>query len=354
MNLEWRIIDTGEREGSFNTAIDVALLESVGNNESKPAIVMTEWKPTVSLGNSQSYFLDVDEKACKKHNVQVVRRRSGGQAVFLDNNYFVFSVIAKPDMFPKDLTLLRKWFCNMVVEMLTDYDVPVEFYQPDNIVIRNGDKFRTIGNSGQVITSKAIAVHGSVRYSLKNLDVMTDVLKVNGQKLQQFEEEKEGLKIKSISTRGELDEFEQHNIEKAIEWVEIVGPKLSSKSHTKVVVCPSFSSLEGVKKVTLVNNFPIAVGCQDVSAFPSGAYTGEEAAENLIREIESKAPVDRHLADQILPFMALTKGSKVKVSEITSHCKTNIYAIEQFLGKIFELNETEKTIAIIVSDTIDQ
>lgn len=32
------------------------------------------------------------------------------------------------------------------------------------------------------------------------------------------EEEMEGLKIPSISTRGELDEFEQLNIEKAIEW----------------------------------------------------------------------------------------------------------------------------------------
>ena len=32
------------------------------------------------------------------------------------------------------------------------------------------------------------------------------------------EEEKEGLKIKSISTQGELDEFEQLNIEKAVEW----------------------------------------------------------------------------------------------------------------------------------------
>ncbi|AWV97041.1 mobile mystery protein B [Arcticibacterium luteifluviistationis] len=32
------------------------------------------------------------------------------------------------------------------------------------------------------------------------------------------EEEKEGLKIKSISTQGELDEFEQMNIEKAVEW----------------------------------------------------------------------------------------------------------------------------------------
>ncbi len=32
------------------------------------------------------------------------------------------------------------------------------------------------------------------------------------------EDEKEGLLIKTITTRGELDEFEQLNIEKAIEW----------------------------------------------------------------------------------------------------------------------------------------
>ena len=32
------------------------------------------------------------------------------------------------------------------------------------------------------------------------------------------DEELEGLKIKSIATRAELDEFEQLNIEKAIEW----------------------------------------------------------------------------------------------------------------------------------------
>lgn len=32
------------------------------------------------------------------------------------------------------------------------------------------------------------------------------------------EEEKEEIKIKTIATRGELDEFEQANIEKAIEW----------------------------------------------------------------------------------------------------------------------------------------
>ena len=32
------------------------------------------------------------------------------------------------------------------------------------------------------------------------------------------EDEKEGLLIKTIATRGELDEFEQQNIEQAIQW----------------------------------------------------------------------------------------------------------------------------------------
>lgn len=41
------------------------------------------------------------------------------------------------------------------------------------------------------------------------------------------EEEKDGLKIKTISTHGELDEHEQRNIEKAIEWT--IHNKFSSK-----------------------------------------------------------------------------------------------------------------------------
>ena len=32
------------------------------------------------------------------------------------------------------------------------------------------------------------------------------------------EEEKEGLLIQTIATRGELDEFEQQNIEEAMQW----------------------------------------------------------------------------------------------------------------------------------------
>ena len=61
---------------------------------------------------------------------------------------------------------------------------------------------------------------------------------------------------------------------------------------------------------------------------------GEEAALKLCMEIESKAAVDRHLADQLLPFLALFGGS-IKTSEITDHCRTNMYTIERFLDKRF-------------------
>lgn len=70
---------------------------------------------------------------------------------------------------------------------------------------------------------------------------------------------------------------------------------------------------------------------------------GREASFQLMNEISSKAPVDRHLADQLLPFLALA-GGKIKVSEITPHCLTNIYAIEKFLGKCFEVDAESKII----------
>jgi len=64
---------------------------------------------------------------------------------------------------------------------------------------------------------------------------------------------------------------------------------------------------------------------------------GEEAADKLLKEIKSKACVDEHLADNLVPFMALLPGSRIKASIISDHTKTNIYVVEKFLGKMFEI-----------------
>ncbi|MBI1935120.1 RNA 3'-terminal phosphate cyclase [Candidatus Woesearchaeota archaeon] len=94
-------------------------------------------------------------------------------------------------------------------------------------------------------------------------------------------------------------------------------------------------------------NNPIRLGADSLGEQGKRAeIVGEEAAQSLIREIESKAPVDRHLADQILPFMALVGNSRIKVSEITNHCRTNIYTIQQFMGEIFSVDEQNRIISV--------
>ena len=69
---------------------------------------------------------------------------------------------------------------------------------------------------------------------------------------------------------------------------------------------------------------------------------GKEAALELLKEQKSEACLDKHLADQILPYLALALGrSQVTVSEITNHCKTNIWVIEKFLDGKFEIKNQQ-------------
>jgi len=65
---------------------------------------------------------------------------------------------------------------------------------------------------------------------------------------------------------------------------------------------------------------------------------GKEAALELLKEQRSLACLDRHLADQVLPYLALAGGkSQITVSEVTNHCKTNIWVIEKFIEGKFEI-----------------
>jgi len=67
---------------------------------------------------------------------------------------------------------------------------------------------------------------------------------------------------------------------------------------------------------------------------------GKEAALELLREEKTNACLDRHTGDQILPYMPLSsKKSRITVSEITSHCKTNMWVIEQFTDGNFEIKD---------------
>jgi len=68
---------------------------------------------------------------------------------------------------------------------------------------------------------------------------------------------------------------------------------------------------------------------------PSEAV-GREAAENLFRELESLATVDVHLADMLVPYVALAQGESVYWSRaVTDHLDTNIWLAQEILGVKF-------------------
>lgn len=65
----------------------------------------------------------------------------------------------------------------------------------------------------------------------------------------------------------------------------------------------------------------------------------EEAAGKLIKEIESGAACDLHLADNLIPWLCFL-GGEIKTSEISLHTRTNIWVCEQFFGKMFYISGT--------------
>jgi RNA 3'-terminal phosphate cyclase (ATP) len=65
---------------------------------------------------------------------------------------------------------------------------------------------------------------------------------------------------------------------------------------------------------------------------------GEEAANALLETIRRKAPVDKHLGDQLIIYMSLAGGkSIIRVSELTLHTIGCTYVCESFLGKRFTI-----------------
>ncbi len=66
---------------------------------------------------------------------------------------------------------------------------------------------------------------------------------------------------------------------------------------------------------------------------------GRSAAEDLIRQLKTGASVDKHLTDQLIPYMALAEGtSEIFSSELTLHALTNIALVEKFLNVKFHVD----------------
>ena len=85
---------------------------------------------------------------------------------------------------------------------------------------------------------------------------------------------------------------------------------------------------------------PTVIGSDDLGERGKPAeQVGEEAAKRLIEELNSQAPLDRHMGDMIIPYLAVADGhSEIFVSQITMHTLTNIHIAEKILKVKFQVN----------------
>jgi RNA 3'-phosphate cyclase len=169
-------------------------------------------------------------------------------------------------------------------------------------------------------------------------DVLICHGKLSSHNLESISLTEKGLFKKILVISGASNSLKDKKVaERQIAGVREVLGKLKLPTEEKVEYydtrCPG-------SQICLVAEFEnTVIGTDNLGKLGKRAEdVGKEAALELLKEQKSEACLDKHLADQILPYLALTPGkSQVTVSEITNHCKTNIWVIEKFIDGKFEI-----------------
>lgn len=100
--MQCRFIDTGYNDAYTNMAIDEAILTYCD----KPTLRVYQWSsPSISVGYNQNVNEEINLEKCREHKIVIVRRITGGKAVFHDKE-ITYSLIVPENAIslPKDVT----------------------------------------------------------------------------------------------------------------------------------------------------------------------------------------------------------------------------------------------------------
>jgi lipoate-protein ligase A len=155
----------------MNMAIDEALLEYCQT----PVLRIYGWKPSaVSIGYNQDIKKEINAEYCRKNNIAIVRRLTGGKAVFHDKEItYSFIIPEKNKLVPLKINESYKKIANALVIALEKLGVKAEIKKaPERIstpicfnssnwyeLLVNG---RKISGSAQRRISGKILQHGPI------------------------------------------------------------------------------------------------------------------------------------------------------------------------------------------------
>ena len=99
-NYEWQLVHGTSYPPVLQMALDQVLAEEVGAGRRKPTLRMWEWEsPAVVIGSFQSVKNEVDPVKAAKYGFEVVRRISGGGAMFMEaGSVITYSIYAPVEL----------------------------------------------------------------------------------------------------------------------------------------------------------------------------------------------------------------------------------------------------------------
>lgn len=178
----WRLLELEKNHAAMNMAIDEAILISRSRCESPNTIRLYRWDPSaVSIGFFQSLRDEVDLETCKAEGVEVVRRITGGGAVFHDSQGEVtYSLITSESesIMPQDILGSYQVVCEGIIKGLKSLGVSADFQPVNDVVVRG----RKISGNAQTRRLGVMLQHGTILVDA-DLEKMFRLLKVSDKKI---------------------------------------------------------------------------------------------------------------------------------------------------------------------------
>lgn len=160
---------------SVNPAYNLALEEYLFGREDKTCVLFYRNAPSVIIGSNQAVLNEVNVDFCETNNIPVIRRKSGGGAVYHDLGNVNYSFFLNRSM---DGLALNDDFLQQIADWLADIGIAVRIGSRKDLWLSATEK---VGGTASRVQRNRIMHHGTLLFhaDLINLNTALSPVKVD-------------------------------------------------------------------------------------------------------------------------------------------------------------------------------
>jgi len=166
-------IESDDTDAAFHFSVEEFIMRH--NKFTDPVYMLWRTQRTVMLGNNQVLSAEVDSDFARNNDIKIVRRSSGGGAIYTDSGTILYTIIQP---IAKEAKIHMEETANKVIGALETLGVSAERIGRNDILV-DGKK---ISGLAQYSVGSMICTHGSLLYDT-DLDTLIYVLIANEEKL---------------------------------------------------------------------------------------------------------------------------------------------------------------------------